>query len=73
MSIEKLGNITLVLGDCMEYMAICDDKAFDLSIVDPPYGGANCHICGGVKDSLADSIGISRTGGTWAEKYGKKS
>ena len=38
MSIEKLGNITLVLGDCMEYMTICDDKAFDLAIVDPPYG-----------------------------------
>ena len=29
MKIEKLGNITIVLGDCMEYMANCDDKAFD--------------------------------------------
>ena len=25
--------------DCMEYMATLPDKAFDLAIVDPPYGG----------------------------------
>jgi site-specific DNA-methyltransferase (adenine-specific) len=24
--------------DCMEYMAGCEDNAFDLAIVDPPYG-----------------------------------
>jgi len=24
--------------DCMEYMATCEDNAFDLAIVDPPYG-----------------------------------
>ena len=24
--------------DCMEYMATLPDKAFDLAIVDPPYG-----------------------------------
>lgn len=24
--------------DCMEYMATCKDKEFDLAIVDPPYG-----------------------------------
>ena len=33
--------------DCMEYMATLPDKAFDLAIVDPPYGigesGANNH------------------------------
>jgi site-specific DNA-methyltransferase (adenine-specific) len=29
----------LVLNiDCMEYMATCKDKQFDLAIVDPPYG-----------------------------------
>jgi len=26
------------LIDCMEYMATCKDKQFDLAIVDPPYG-----------------------------------
>ena len=30
--------ITMLNCDCMEYMAGCADKAFDLAIVDPPYG-----------------------------------
>ena len=25
--------------DCMEYMRTQPDKAFDLAVVDPPYGG----------------------------------
>ena len=25
--------------DCMEYMKTLPDKAFDLAVVDPPYGG----------------------------------
>lgn len=32
------GRITLLHMDCMEYMATLPDKAFDLAIVDPPYG-----------------------------------
>lgn len=28
----------MIHGDCMEYMAGLPDKAFDLAIVDPPYG-----------------------------------
>ena len=31
--------IELLNCDCMEYMAGLPDKAFDLAIVDPPYGG----------------------------------
>ena len=31
-------NITLLNCDCMEYMKDCEDNAFDLAIVDPPYG-----------------------------------
>lgn len=46
--------------DCMEYMATLEDNAFDLAIVDPPYGGGN------------RSINNLRTGGAWAAKYGKK-
>lgn len=38
MKIEKCGNITLINGDCMEFMQSQSDKSFDLSIVDPPYG-----------------------------------
>lgn len=30
--------VELLNMDCMEYMAECDDNAFDLAIVDPPYG-----------------------------------
>lgn len=30
--------INLHLGDCMEAMAKMEDKAYDLAIVDPPYG-----------------------------------
>lgn len=32
------GKITLLHMDCMEYMKTLPDKAFDLAIVDPPYG-----------------------------------
>jgi len=32
------GKITLLNMDCMEYMKALPDKAFDLAIVDPPYG-----------------------------------
>jgi len=30
--------ITFIHGDCMDYMADLPDNAFDLAIVDPPYG-----------------------------------
>ena len=30
--------INMIHGDCMDYMATLPDKAFDLAIVDPPYG-----------------------------------
>ena len=58
--------------NCMDYMRTIPDKHFDLAIVDPPYGGANSKV-GGAKGSEACSIATSRTGGTWAAKYGKKS
>ncbi len=35
---EVIGDCTLYLCDCMEYMAGLPDKAFELAIVDPPYG-----------------------------------
>ena len=33
-----IGSATLYQGDCMDLMATLADKAFDLAIVDPPYG-----------------------------------
>lgn len=34
----QLDKITAINGDCMDYMKSLPDKAFDLAIVDPPYG-----------------------------------
>lgn len=38
MNILQLGKITAIHGDCMDYMRELPDNAFDLAIVDPPYG-----------------------------------
>lgn len=35
---ETFGRITLYNADCMDVMRVMPDKAFDLAIVDPPYG-----------------------------------
>lgn len=39
--------IELLNIDCMEYMATLPDKAFDLAIVDPPYGIGDALTSGG--------------------------
>ena len=33
-----MSNVQIIHGDCMEAMKAMPDKAFDLAIVDPPYG-----------------------------------
>ena len=38
MRVEHIGNATLVLADCMDVMRDMPDNAFELAIVDPPYG-----------------------------------
>ena len=38
MELQKLYNINLYQGDCMDLMRQYPDKYFDLAIVDPPYG-----------------------------------
>ena len=38
MELEKMYNINLYQGDCMDLMKQYPDKYFDLAIVDPPYG-----------------------------------
>lgn len=38
MELEKLCDINLYQGDCMDLMKQYQDKYFDLAIVDPPYG-----------------------------------
>lgn len=72
--------------DCMEGMRQFPDKYFDLAIVDPPYGdgggngnertnsdSAECSTNTArrvSRESLRSDV--SRTGGTWAAKFGKK-
>lgn len=62
--------------DCIEAMREMPDKAFDLAIVDPPYGSAGAEEW---DDKVRGRFGgrfvkykIERTGGAWAEKYGKR-
>ena len=38
-------NIELLNMDCLLYMKQCEDKQFDLAIVDPPYGAGNIKNC----------------------------
>jgi len=38
MRIEHIGDATLILADCMDIMRDMPDKAFELSIIDAPYG-----------------------------------
>ncbi len=35
---EQFGTVTLIHSDCMEYMRTLPENAFDLAVVDPPYG-----------------------------------
>lgn len=38
---KQAPNIQMLHADCMDYMAGLDENAFDLAIVDPPYGIGN--------------------------------
>ena len=64
--------------DCLTAMREFPDNYFDLACVDPLYGSALTSEVGvnHGAGSAAYSTGIkkvSRTGGTWAAKFGKKS
>lgn len=42
-----MSKVELLQGDCMDYMRSLPDKAFDLAIVDPPYGIDAANTFGG--------------------------
>lgn len=45
MRIEQLQDITMIQGNCMDFMRTLPDKAYSLAIVDPPYGiGINVNM-----------------------------
>lgn len=55
---ETFGKIDLIHGDCMEVLRQLPDNAFDIGIVDPPYGsGVADDSGGGGTGSDRDSIG----------------
>lgn len=58
-------------GDCMDFMRGKPDGFYDLAVVDPPYGGGGIPSATETVDSGSGSsdMRVSRTGGTWAEKY----
>lgn len=60
MNVFQSGKITLIHGDCMEYLSGLSDKAFDLAVVDPPYGMAR----------KMDGSGGGRKGDAQVEKRG---
>ena len=65
----------IINADCMDILKDLPNKAVDLVLTDPPYGGgANCGKA--VKEAvsvggLTNTISVARTGGTWATKYRK--
>ena len=56
--------INLIHGDCLEAMKAMEDNAFDLAIVDPPYGiGADVN-----QNKLGNKKGFTKNAGTY-KKY----
>lgn len=71
MQSEIFDNITLIHGDCMDYLHSLPDNAFNLAVCDPPFGNALTegeHRNQRGRFSRYNSV--YRTGGTWASKYG---
>ena len=58
---DVFDNITLIHGDCMEYLRSLPDNAFDLAVVDPPYGDGNFQ-------TPPHKRAMSRDGG-WFDRY----
>jgi site-specific DNA-methyltransferase (adenine-specific) len=63
MILSESPRIELIHGDCMDYMKSLEDKAFELAIVDPPYGIG----VGSMK--LGNAV---KRGGDWDSKPPKK-
>ena len=63
------GQIILHNADCVDVMRDLKDGEIDLVLTDPPYGVACNAGVGGRFEKYENKV--ERTGGTWAEKYGK--
>lgn len=58
---ETFGKITLINGDCMDYLRSLPDNAFELAVCDPPYGDANFQT--------PPRQAMNRDGGGWFSRY----
>lgn len=67
-----LNQTTLIHGDCMEYMTRCEDKFFDLAIVDTPYGIGESGETNKTRDCLATSKNYKAFSGKDKEPPPKK-
>lgn len=69
---DVFDNITLIHGDCMEYLRSLPDNAFDLAVVDPPYGDGNFQTPPHKRAMSRDGGGVVRplqaTDGTDSER-----
>jgi len=62
--VKREPNIELLNMDCLLYMKQCEDKQFDLAIVDPPYG-INADVN---QNNLGGKKGFTKGAGTY-KKY----
>lgn len=73
-------NITIYNMDCNEFLEQCQPNEYNLAICDPPYGDGGQELKGAIvgrfggrfdKYKLGENDKpATRTGGTWAAKYG---
>lgn len=73
--IEQMIN-RIIHADCMDILRALPDKCVDLVLTDPPYGdgqgGGSLRVGGNRFEKYENGKALSRIGGTWAAKYGKK-
>jgi len=69
MRTETMHNLTLINGDCMDYMNSCEDNAFDLAIVDPPYGITTWSASGNHSISKEDIDKLKKWDSLPSDKY----
>ena len=63
----NIGKASLLHVDCMEYMAALPDKAFDLAIVDPPYGINADKAQNAAAEQRLKADGKSKAGRGWKQ------
>lgn len=66
---------SIIHADCMDILRALPDKCVDLVLTDPPYGdgrGGQGAVLEVDSQNTKNGESLSRIGGTWAAKYGKK-